>query len=103
MRTTLSAFVPACIGLASVLVISVGGAQAAPGAIGAVARSAAPAITNVEYFCSPGFEPSYGGTCVAVPSRAEVEIYVEQPIYDTSETVHHHARRAHHRGIRERY
>ena len=25
---------------------------------------------QAEYFCSPGFEPSYGGTCVAVPSRA---------------------------------
>ena len=25
---------------------------------------------HAEYFCSPGFEPSYGGTCGAVPARA---------------------------------
>ena len=78
-------------------------AQAMVGLPGAVAPIA-PALTKVEYFCSPGFEPSYGGTCVAVPPRAEIELYVDQPIYGvpvpTYRTYVRHRRR---HGIRERY
>ena len=59
---------------------------------------------RAEYFCSPGFEPSYGGTCVAVPARAEIELFVDQPLYGGETTTV--ARRYHHRrrhGLRARY
>lgn len=59
---------------------------------------------RAEYFCSPGFEPSYGGTCVAVPARAEIELFVDQPLLGGEETVVRHYRhhRRHH-GLRERF
>ena len=60
-----------------------------------------PSLIKVEYFCSPGFEPGRGGTCVAVPSRAEIELYVDQPIYGGSVVYHHRHRRRH--SIRERF
>ncbi len=65
-------------------------------------RPGTPSLTSVEYFCSPGFEPGRGGTCVAVPSRAEIELFVDQPIYDGSLSYRHRARRRHHT-IRERF
>ena len=58
---------------------------------------------QAEYFCSPGFEPSYGGTCVAVPARAEIELFVDQPLLGSEETVVRHYRRHRRHGIRERY
>lgn len=57
-----------------------------------------------EYFCSPGFEPSYGSTCVAVPPRAEIEIFVTQPLISGDETTlvrHYRGHRRH--GLRTRY
>ena len=63
-----------------------------------------PAITKVEYFCSPGFEPSYGGTCVAVASRAEIELFVDQPIFAPVEPAYRpRVRRRRHHGLHERY
>ena len=75
-----------------------------PGTVGDV-KASAPAVTNVEYFCSPGFEPSYGGTCVAVAPRAEIELFVDQPIYSTPITPSYRPYVRHRRrhGIRERY
>ncbi len=59
---------------------------------------------RAEYFCSPGFEPSYGGTCVAVPPRAEIEQFVDQPLIGADETtVVRHYRRHRRHGIRERF
>ena len=58
---------------------------------------------HAEYFCSPGFEPSYGGTCVAVPARAEIELFVDQPLYETRtvrRVIRHHRYR---HGLRERF
>ena len=57
---------------------------------------------HAEYFCSPGFEPSYGGTCVAVAPRTEIELFVDQPLYGGETIVRH---RHHHRrhGLRESY
>lgn len=60
---------------------------------------------HAEYFCSPGFEPSYGGTCVAVPPRAEIELFVDQPLYvgeDATVPLRHYRRHRRH-GLRERY
>ena len=59
---------------------------------------------RAEYFCSPGFEPSYGGTCVAVPARAEIELFVDQPLLggETTTVVRHHRRHRRH-GLRELY
>jgi len=90
------------LGLA--LTVSASTAQAMVGAPLADARPAPPAVTKVEYYCSPGFEPSYGGTCVAVPSRAEIELFIDQPILDEPRVLHrvpHHRR--HRSGLRERY
>ena len=55
---------------------------------------------RVEYYCSPGFEPGRGGTCVAVPSRAEIELFIDQPIYGgaTRSRVRHRRR-----GLRARF
>ena len=82
-------------------------AQAMVGAPGS-ARIAAPAsdaaVTKVEYFCSPGFEPSYGGTCLAVAPRAEVELFVDQPIFEPAARVYRsRVRRHRHHGLSERY
>ena len=58
---------------------------------------------RAEYFCSPGFEPRYGGTCVAVPPRAEIELFVDQPLLGSEETVVRHYRRHRRHGLRERF
>ena len=60
---------------------------------------------KAEYFCSPGFEPSYGGTCVAVAPRAEIELFVDQPLYDGENATVPLRRYRHHRrhGLRERF
>ena len=60
---------------------------------------------RAEYFCSPGFEPSYGGTCVAVPARAEIELFVDQPLLGGEEPVPlvRHSRRHRHHGLRARF
>lgn len=71
-------------------------------ATGAGLLVAAPGA-RAEYFCSPGFEPSYGGTCVAVPARAEIELFVDQPLLGGEETVVRHIRRHRRHGLRERY
>ena len=92
-------------GLALTSAFETGAAQAAVGLPGAAvpAGAASPAPTRVEYFCSPGFEPSYGGTCVAVPARAEIELFVDQPLYETRtvrRVIRHHRYR---HGLRERF
>ena len=58
-------------------------------------------LQRVEYYCSPGFEPR-GGSCVAVPSRAEIELYVDQPIYGGDYGVRRRYRHRR-RGLRERF
>lgn len=75
-------------------------AFAAASGLGLVVAAGA---AHAEYFCSPGFEPSYGGTCVAVPPRAEIELFVDQPLLGTEEAtvVRHYRHRRH--GLRERY
>ena len=86
----------ALIGLTSTARAMVGAPAAMP--------SSAASITKVEYFCSPGFEPSYGGTCVAVAPRAEIELFVDQPIFAPTEPRYRpRVRRRRHHGISERY
>ena len=58
---------------------------------------------RAEYFCSPGFEPSYGGTCVAVPARAEIELFVNQPLIGAETTAVRHYRRHRRHGLRARF
>ena len=58
---------------------------------------------GAEYFCSPGFEPSYGGTCVAVPARAEIELFVDQPLLGAETTVARHYRRHRRHGLHARF
>lgn len=97
-------------GLALALALTAGTAQAAVGlpaatlTVPARGEAGAPLLHRVEYYCSPGFEPSYGGTCLAVPARAEIELFIDQPIYATEETrrVVHRVRR-HRHGLRERF
>ena len=77
-------------------------AQAMVGAPLAVAPTR-PAIVKVEYYCSPGFEPSYG-RCVATASTDQVDLYLNEPGgYDREELappVRHRHRR---HGLHARY
>lgn len=68
----------------------------------ALAAAAVPA--QAEYYCSPGFAPSYG-RCIATASSSEVDLYLNEPggyIHDDAPVplVHHRHRR---HGLRERY
>ena len=57
---------------------------------------------QAEHFCSPGFEPSYNGQCIATMARDEIQLYLNEPAYDAAPRVIRHHR--HHRvGLRERY
>jgi hypothetical protein len=60
----------------------------------AATRTVAPSATLVEYYCSPGFEPTYGGRCVATLSRDEIDLYLNDT---TDDGVAHHRYRRHHR------
>lgn len=82
------------------LAISATGASALPGAATGLAleRPAPPALTEVEYFCSPGFVPTYGGRCIATPARDEVELFLNEAV---EAPVYHHRHRRH--GLRARY
>ena len=76
----------------------------APGAAPAFAPSLAAApdarVTKIEYFCSPGYVPSYG-RCIATASRDQVELFLNETV-DTDVTPRRHHRRRHH-GLSERY
>ncbi len=68
----------------------------------ALAAEAAPA--RAEYYCSPGFVPSYG-RCIATAASDEVDLYLNEPggyIHDDAplRVVHHRHRR---HGLHERY
>lgn len=77
-----------------------GSAAAMPSAPSpAFAPDATPGLTRVEYFCSPGFVPSYGGQCVATMARDEVEIYVNEPVEALPPPPH----RRHRHALHERY
>ena len=70
----------------------------------AALSSAAPQVSIIKagYFCSPGYEVGYRGACVAVPSRSEVDLYIDQPLgegYIRHRYRHHRFRH----GIRERF
>lgn len=86
--------------LASSLLAIGAAAQAMPGLPTAAAPRPAPAITRVEYFCSPGYEPTYGGRCVATLSRDQVELYLND-VYDDTTVVHRRHRHRH--GLHERF
>jgi hypothetical protein len=69
----------------------------------AAAAGAAPA--RAEYYCSPGFEPSYG-RCIATASTDQVDLYLNEPggyIHEDAPPVPlvHHRHRRH--GLRARY
>ncbi len=55
------------------------------------------------YYCSPGFEATSGGRCVATLSRDEVDLYLNEPAAEPfvpAVRPRHHRRR---HGIAERY
>ena len=67
----------------------------------APAEIAAP-IVKVGYYCSPGFEATYGGRCVATISRDEIDLYLNDSPVDNDRPPprrHHHRRH----GLVERY
>lgn len=86
---------------AAALLLGLGLTFAASGAAGAMPMaphtSTSLPLTKVEYFCSPGYEPSYGGRCIATAARDQVELFVDTPV----EAYTHVTRRRH--GLRERY
>ena len=104
MRAHLPAFTAACVGFALATCFGVSAADAALGSLHAIDVRPTPPVTKAAFYCSPGFELNYAEQCVATASRAQVELFVDQPIYGTEETVARHTRRHRHRnGIRERY
>ncbi len=72
---------------------------AAMGVVPLAPATSAPAITRVEYFCSPGFEVS-GSRCIATTSRDEIDLYLNETFGDAAPRRHH---RRHRHGLRERY
>ena len=56
---------------------------------------------SAEFYCSDGFEPTSGGRCIAVAARDEIQLYLNDPVEDSGEPVHH--RRHRHHGLHERY
>ena len=72
---------------------------AAMGIVPLVPAAKTPAITKVEYFCSPGFEVS-GSRCVATASRDEIDLTLNETFGDAPPRRH---RRHHRHGLRERY
>ena len=79
-----------------------GQGAAAMGAMPAAARAPVEApVRLAEYYCSPGFEPTSGGRCLATASRDEIDLYVEYPLGEPGPAT---ARRRHRRhGLRARY
>ena len=56
------------------------------------------AVTKVEYFCSPGFVPTYGGRCEATAVATQIELFLNEPVEEPV-VRHHHRRHA----LHERY
>ena len=59
-------------------------------------------LVRVGYYCSPGYEATYGGRCVATASTDQVDLHYNEPSdYDEPAPV---PRRHHrHKGLHERY
>lgn len=104
MRAHLPALTAACVGFALATCCGASVADAAMGSIKALDVRPALSVTKAAFYCSPGFELNYAEQCVATASRAQVELFVDQPIYGSDETVvRHYRHRRHRNGIRERY
>ncbi len=74
------------------------------GALSAAARASTEApIRLAEYYCSPGYEPTSGGRCIATASRDEVELYVDYPLGEPQPAPAPPHRRHRRHGLRERY
>lgn len=104
MRAHFPARTAACVGLILAACFHGSVADAAIGQFKTMDAGATLPVTKAAFYCSPGFELNYAEQCVATASRAQVELFVDQPIYGADETVVRHYRHRHHRnGIRERY
>ena len=57
---------------------------------------------QAEYYCSPGFAPTFVGQCVATLSRDEILLYLNEPVAEAVPMVRsrHHRRR---HGLAARY
>ena len=89
-----------CLGATAATLAPVSSA-AAMGATPRGTLAPLPAVTRVEYFCSPGFDVS-GGRCVATTSRDEVDLYLNETYGDAAPRRHYRRHRQRH-GLRERY
>lgn len=79
-------------------------AHALPAASLPLAKEATASLQRVGFFCSPGYEASYGGRCVATPARSEVDLYQDLPTYYGEATTLHRTYRRHRRqGLHERF
>ena len=58
---------------------------------------------RAEYYCSPGFEPVAGGRCVATLSRSEVDLFLNDPVYEEAPRPLHRVRHHRRHGLRLRY
>ena len=57
---------------------------------------AMPPSAQAGYYCSPGFEATYGGRCVATTSRDEIDLYRNEPVAEAYvPPVRHHRRHRH--------
>ena len=71
-------------------------------ALATAAAGATPA--RAEYYCSPGFQPSYG-RCIATAASSEVDLYLNEPggyIHDDAPAPLVHRRHRRH-GLHLRY
>ncbi len=89
----------------SVALAAYGTAAGAMGVLPNGARAAATApLVRVEYYCSPGFEATVGGRCVATASADQVDLYLNEPAgdgYDEPVPLRRHHR--HRKGLHARY
>ncbi len=70
--------------------------------VASLAVASAGSGAHAEYYCSPGFEPTFGGQCVATLSRDQIQLYLNEPVAEAIPTVRsrHHRRR---HGLAARY
>ena len=60
-------------------------------------------VVRVGYYCSPGFEATAGGRCIAVASRDEVDLYLNEPAGDYGEPAPLRRHHRHRKGLHARY
>lgn len=92
------------VGLGLSVVLAASGAEAMGGLVTPPASHALDGqpLVRVGYYCSPGFEATYGGRCVATASTDQVDLQFNEPsdYGEPAPVVHRHHR---HKRLHERY